>query len=154
VPGFDYGGEKEVEIGSAISDCLALLRHDPAVSDSHKFAFDAPEVPVTIKANEAQIKQIFWNLLQNGLHAMPDGGEIKLELRDATVKHVKVVVSDNGCGMSRENLERIFEPFQSGARGTGLGLSIVHKIVTDLGGRINVESALGKGTKITLDLLK
>jgi signal transduction histidine kinase len=56
--------------------------------------------------------------------------------------------------MSRENLERIFEPFQSGARGTGLGLSIVHKIVTDLGGRINVESALGKGTKITLDLLK
>ena len=107
-----------------------------------------------VRANDGEIKQIFWNLLQNSLHAMKGGGRISVELRDVTVKHVKAVVADTGCGMDDETTKRIFEPFQSRSGGTGLGLSIVHKIVTDLGGNISVESEPDKGTRFTLELLK
>lgn len=143
-----------IDVGAAIKDCLALLRHDPAVDGSYKFVLDLPENPLEIRANETQVKQIFWNLFQNSVYAMQDGGKITVKLNDATDKHVKVVMSDTGCGMDEETMKRIFEPFQSGSGGTGLGLSIVHKIVTDLGGGINVESSVDKGTTFTLELLK
>jgi signal transduction histidine kinase len=67
-------------------------------------------------------------------------------------KNVQIVFEDTGGGISPEYLEHLFEPFSSHARGTGLGLSIVHKIVRDHGGRIDVQSQIGEGTKITVEL--
>jgi two-component system sensor histidine kinase PilS (NtrC family) len=143
-----------IDVGAAIKDCLALLRHDPTVTASYSFDLDIPDAPVMVRANDSEIKQIFWNLLQNSVRAMKQGGRISVKLKDVTVKHVKVVVADTGCGMDDETIKRIFEPFQSGSGGTGLGLSIVHKIVTELGGSIDVESKPDKGTRFTLELLK
>jgi len=147
-------GTQFVDVGEAIGDCLALIRHDPAVSDVHEFVFERPEKPVAVHADETHLKQIFWNLLQNAIQAMPDGGKVEIGLRDATDKYINIVVADTGCGIATENLERIFEPFQSGSGGTGLGLSIVHKIVTELGGRIDVQSKQAEGTRITIELPK
>ncbi|HEX7344736.1 MAG TPA: ATP-binding protein, partial [bacterium] len=69
-------------------------------------------------------------------------------------EHVAVVICDNGKGISPENLRHIFEPFFStkGEFGTGLGLSITHDIIGKLGGQIDVESELGKGTCFTIML--
>jgi len=66
----------------------------------------------------------------------------------------EVVIKDNGAGISRENLDHIFEPFFStkGEFGTGLGLSITHDIIERLGGKITVESEFGKGTEFTITL--
>lgn len=147
-------GSAQMDVGEAIKDCLVLLRHDPGVRDTHIFDFEPPVDPVTMQANETQIKQIFWNLLQNSIQAMPDGGRLLVDLREPNSKKVRIVVSDEGCGINAQELERIFEPFHSGADGTGLGLSIVHRIVTECGGRIDVNSESGKGTKITVELPK
>ena len=145
---------KKVDVGEAINDCFALLRHDPAVREKHEFDFVKPSEPVFIETDESKIKQVIWNLLQNSVQAMPDGGTLKVELDEPNQNFARLIFSDNGCGIDSATLENIYEPFQSGAHGTGLGLSIVHRLVTEGGGRIDVESEKGLGTKITIELPK
>ncbi len=141
-----------MDVCEALRDCFILLRHSPEVKNTHVLESELPETPVNIKANETQIKQVFWNLLKNSLQAMPDGGKLKVRLNEFPGKNVQIVFEDTGSGISPEYLEHLFEPFSSHARGTGLGLSIVHKIVRDHGGRIDVQSQVGEGTKITVEL--
>lgn len=140
------------DIDAAIRDCLILLRHNPEVKDSHRFTYDAPKVPVKTQVSETQIKQVFWNLLQNSIHAMPDGGNVVVKLNQLPGKRVQIVFQDTGPGISEDNLQHLFEPFSIAASGTGLGLSIVHKIVNDNGGRIDVGTVNGEGTQITVEL--
>jgi signal transduction histidine kinase len=141
-----------LDVGETIEDCLLLLRHNPDISENHQFDFQIPKTPVRIKANETQIKQVFWNLTKNSLKAMPDGGKFSVKLQEISDKNVQIIFEDTGRGINPDYLEQLFEPFSSKANGTGLGLSIVHKIVNDHNGRIDVQSKLGKGTKITIEL--
>ncbi len=141
-----------LDVGETIEDCLLLLRHNPDISVNHQFDFEMPKTPVRIKANESQLKQIFWNLTKNSLKAMPDGGKFSVKLHEISDKNVQIIFEDTGLGINPDYLEQLFEPFSSKANGTGLGLSIVHKIVNDHNGRIDVQSQLGKGTKITIEL--
>jgi signal transduction histidine kinase len=150
--GFPKDTFSVTDVGEAIRDCLTLLRHSPEVKDTHILECELSETPVNIKANETQIKQVFWNLLKNSIQAMPDGGKLNVKLNEFPGKNVQIVFEDTGGGISPEYLEHLFEPFSSHARGTGLGLSIVHKIVRDHGGRIDVQSQIGEGTKITVEL--
>jgi signal transduction histidine kinase len=98
------------------------------------------------------MKQVFLNLIHNALHAMPVGGrlELRADLRPKDLREwVVVAVSDSGIGIDPADMDRIFEPFFTtrGARGgTGLGLSVTYGIVTDHGGRIEVESRPGEGS--------
>lgn len=147
-------GTSEIDARSTVKDCLALLRHDPGVSESHVFEYEPPADPILIRADETQIKQILWNLFQNSIQAMPDGGRLTVSVGEPDEATVRFVVSDNGCGIGPDSIERIFEPFHSERNGTGLGLSIVHRIVTERGGNITVESDTDKGTTFTVDLPK
>jgi len=144
----------KVDVGEAISDCLALLRHDPAVNDKHLLNFDPPERKMVIKADEALIKQVIWNLARNSIKSMPDGGRLSIELSDLAPDLLRITVADQGSGISPENIDKIFEPFHTGGGGSGLGLSIVHSIVTEHAGRIDVKSQVGQGTTFTIDLPK
>lgn len=150
--GFSKDNYSPTDVGEAIRDCLTLLRHSPEVQTTHLLESDLPDAPVNIRANETQIKQVFWNLLQNSIQAMPDGGKLNVRLNESPGKNIQIVFEDTGGGISPEYLENMFEPFSSEARGTGLGLSIVHKIVREHGGRIDVQSEVGAGTKITVEL--
>jgi signal transduction histidine kinase len=96
------------------------------------------------------MRQVFLNLVLNAREAMPGGGTIRFTaVRDG--RHARFVVADTGGGIAREDRERIFQPFYSGReRGSGLGLAIVHRIVTQAGGTIEVESDVGKGTSFTI----
>lgn len=138
----------------AIEDCLSLLRHDPAVRERHAFDFNNPSPPITIESDEMHVKQVIWNLLQNSIQAMPDGGTLSVMLDEPNPGFARIRFIDDGCGIDSDELENIYEPFRSGSHGTGLGLSIVHRIVTDGGGRIDVESEKGAGTTITVELPK
>lgn len=140
------------DIGEAIRDCLALLRHSPEIKETHTVDSDLPDAPVTIKANGTQIKQVFWNILRNSLQAMPAGGSLRVRLSEIPERRIQIVFEDSGCGIKSDQLEHLFEPFAAGANGTGLGLSIVHKIVKDHGGRVDVQSRENAGTKITVEL--
>jgi PAS domain S-box-containing protein len=107
-----------------------------------------------VLASEARLSQVLLNLMLNAVQAIPDGDswshEIRLVTRhDAARERIVVEVRDSGTGMSREVLRRLFTPFfttKPVGVGTGLGLSICNRIVTAMGGEIEVESELGKGS--------
>ena len=112
---------------------------------------DYGEVP-RIQANQSRLAQVFLNLLINAAHALPPQGSESSEIRLLT-RHeenvVMVAVRDTGVGIPEENLERLFEPFfttKPPGEGTGLGLSISQEIIKAAGGRITVESQLGRGS--------
>jgi signal transduction histidine kinase len=107
-----------------------------------------PDLPV-ISADAVQISQVLVNLLTNAIHAMPDGGDVVIST-GCRNGYVTLTVKDNGVGMPQEVKEKIFEPFfttKPVGQGTGLGLSVVEGIVSAHGGRINVTSAPGKGSR-------
>jgi two-component system sensor histidine kinase PilS (NtrC family) len=145
-------GHAAFDLGAAIGDCIALIRHSPDVCDRHLFKFDPPAEPLAITGNETQLKQVMWNLARNAIEAMPEGGRLSVALEDAGRKRIRMIFTDTGRGIDEEIREHLFEPFTSGRGGTGLGLSIVHTIVEDHGGRIDVESDPGKGTRIAVEL--
>jgi two-component system sensor histidine kinase PilS (NtrC family) len=147
------GNFTDVNICEALEDTATLLRHGPDVSDAHQLSLDLPDKPVFVNADATQLKQIFWNLARNAFQAMPDGGDLKISLSTIPNRRVRIIVEDNGKGMSPEQVERLFEPFSnSTSGGTGLGLSIVYQIIRDHNGTINVRSAQGEGTTITIEL--
>jgi CheY-like chemotaxis protein/anti-sigma regulatory factor (Ser/Thr protein kinase) len=101
----------------------------------------------------ASLREALINLVFNAIDALPRGGSLQLAARDAD-DHVIIEVIDSGTGMSPEVAARVFEPFftTKGERGTGLGLAMVYGIVERHGGRIDIDSAPGRGTTIRLSL--
>jgi len=116
--------------------------------------FHVGENVPSIESDRGQLQQVFLNIINNAVAAVADGGKIDIHIARAGDSGVAVRIQDNGRGISRENLRHIFEPFftTKGEYGTGLGLSITYGIVEKLGGKIEVESELGKGTAFTVTL--
>ena len=114
--------------------------------------------------DKTRVNQILINLLSNAIKYTPAEGEIRFEITDlgaasASVEHIRFVVSDNGYGMTDEFKKIIFEPFTRAENstvnrevGTGLGLAITKNIIDLMGGTIDLDSTLGKGTTFTVDL--
>jgi len=115
---------------------------------------DAPG-PVVADVNGQQIKQVVLNLLTNALESLDLEGEVTVCVR-RTENEASIVVSDNGCGMTSDVLEHLFEPFftrRRDGRGTGLGLSITYRIVNQHGGELTAHSdGPGKGSRLQVTL--
>jgi two-component system, NtrC family, sensor histidine kinase PilS len=138
------------EAASEIATAFELEKRPNRV----KLVVEAPD-RVCIEAGAGQVRQILWNLLRNASDAMPTGGVIRLEVARAAkagaAPEAVLSITDEGVGIRKEDVERIFEPFFSTkARGTGLGLSIVARIVEAHRGAIEIESEPGRGTTFTL----
>ena len=147
------GNHVETDVCEAVLETVKLLRHSPEVSENHEIVSDLSETSVTVLGDATQLKQIFWNLARNSIKAMPDGGKFTIAIERISKHRIRIVFSDTGNGMSAEQVERLFEPFSTSTTGgTGLGLSIVYQIVRDHNGTINVRSAEGEGTVITVEL--
>lgn len=109
-----------------------------------------------VMANASELQQVMMNLSTNARDALGDqGGALKIRLTDAGTDRTRLSFIDEGEGMSPETIQRVFEPFfttKSRLKGTGLGLSLVHGIVTEHGGDIEIDSAPGRGTTVTVTL--
>ena len=141
--------EKErIEVSELIVQVLE--RHSPSekVEVTTQVASDLPLVFVDAR----QIGQVLDNLVTNAYQAMPEGGKLPIK---AKAEEDKVLVSfmDTGCGISQENMKKLFEPlFTTKARGMGLGLAVCKNLVEASGGSIEVESEEGKGSTFTVIL--
>ncbi len=143
----------DIDLRQPIEDTITLMRNSLEIDDDHILKTDLPEDPIMVSADASQLKQIFWNLSRNAIQSMPDGGTLKVALQKNGQTGVTIVFSDTGCGMSRKQVEQLFEPFsKSTTGGTGLGLSIVYQIVRDHNGTINVSSKENEGTEIKIQL--
>ncbi|RJO65490.1 MAG: sensor histidine kinase [Myxococcales bacterium] len=114
-----------------------------------------PDVPAILTDGE-KVKQVLLNLLRNAADAIGKSGQISV-VTDHSKDYVWMVVRDTGCGIKEEDMGKIFLPFYTTkpvGKGTGLGLSISHGIITTLGGKIYVESTVGKGTSFEILLPK
>jgi signal transduction histidine kinase len=107
-----------------------------------------------ITVDREQIKQVILNLLLNAVQAMPKGGHLTLSGQVSESDHwIRLSVQDSGIGIPEEDLKKLFDPFFSTKEGgVGLGLSIAHRIVDQHHGKIEVESAPGKGTLLAVCL--
>jgi PAS domain S-box-containing protein len=147
--------QQEANLAEIVREALKLMR--ATVPTSIQLDAEIVDVPA-IRADGSQIHQVITNLVSNAAGAMANGmGTITVSLGltsgKKAPKEVRFSVSDTGCGMDEATQQRIFEPFfttKAVGQGTGLGLSIVHGIVASHGGRIEVKSAPGKGTRFDL----
>jgi two-component system sensor histidine kinase PilS (NtrC family) len=144
--------QAKVDVGELLKQTFMLLRHSAEVNSEQVIEAEIPPVPLLINADSEQLQQVFWNLARNALQAMPAGGKLRAEVQNRAPNRLQVAFSDNGRGMSPEQVEHLFEPFSSTTGGTGLGLSIVYQIIRDHGGTINVRSRQEQGTTITIEL--
>ena len=119
-----------------------------------------------MRADAGQLEQVLVNLVINARDAMPHGGEIRIETRSSTLDMPgaaelglhggdirRLEVSDNGTGMSTETKARIFEPFfttKEQGKGTGLGLATVYGIVEQAGGKVTIDTEVGRGTTFSI----
>ena len=121
-------------------------------------------IPSYIYADKLRLTQILLNLLSNAVKYTEKNGTISLTVEgygnNGQTSHLRFIVSDNGQGMSREFIEKIFEPFSretnsmtNKIQGTGLGMSITKSIIDLMGGTIDIQSELGKGSVFTVDLM-
>ncbi len=124
-------------------------------------SFDLPQHQIFLKSDKSQIRQVFQNIILNAVEAMPNGGLIDIKGKLVALKNksgedalfFQISISDNGCGIEKENLCRIFEAyFTTKSSGSGLGLAIVNSIIQKNNGSITVDSKIGKGTTFTIEL--
>jgi signal transduction histidine kinase/ligand-binding sensor domain-containing protein len=139
-------------IDTIIDHCLIML--NSRLNDKVEIVRDYSSAYYKFEGNEGKLHQVFLNILTNSEQSIEEKG--KIHIKTEVIKNDVVIrITDTGCGISPENLNKIFEPFYTSkdpGKGTGLGLSITHKIIIEHNGHIDYESKLGVGTTVTIKL--
>ncbi len=142
--------KSQIDINKEIGKVLGILK--PQLKDI-RVETDLEPVPL-ILADSGQMQQVLMNLFTNSIQSITENGEIMVKTK-ATQNHVEISISDNGCGIPAEKLNRVFDPFfttKEQGKGTGLGLSISYGIIKRHSGSIEVKSRAGKGATFTIKL--
>ncbi len=142
-----------VDIVSILQDTLKLVDNQAKIQKIRVCA-DIGIQQAIVRGNQSLLQQVFLNLFLNAMNAMPDGGTLKITAVSSE-EELMVNIMDTGCGIPREDIENIFDPFYTLApvgKGTGLGLSICYSILKQHCGSLQVDSAVGKGSTFSVRL--
>lgn len=157
-----YGPKKkevvEVNIHSILDEMLNLSKKHLMVNRIKLNKSYDEKAPI-IKGYPEELKQVFLNMIINAIDSMSDGGELAILTKASTeasgLQIVEIHIKDTGCGISSENMDKLFKPFfttKDETKGTGLGLYASSQIIDHHGGNINVQSVIGKGTTFVIKL--
>jgi two-component system NtrC family sensor kinase len=154
----DSGEHSSTDLNHALETTLTVAHNEYKYSAQIETRLST--LPLVI-CNVGELNQVFLNLIVNAAHAIAESGKGadrgRITITTAAVSdHVEIAIEDNGCGIPQENLDKIFDPFfttKPVGRGTGQGLAIARSIITEKhGGRIDVHSVVGSGTRFVLRL--
>ena len=149
-----------LELFEKIVELFAIKAKEKSI---HFYYYAAEQIPNILIADSVRLRQVLTNLLSNAIKFTPNGGKVRFEVHQQALtqeeSHLVLSIKDTGIGISKEQQTKIFEPFvqaESGVTrqfgGTGLGLSISSDIVRKMGSTINVNSALGEGSRFFFEL--
>ncbi|MBK6704310.1 MAG: ATP-binding protein [Caulobacteraceae bacterium] len=148
---------ERIDTTQALESAHGLIRS--SIKDHIRFEMQITPGLWAVKADRNQLEVALLNLAVNARDAMPEGGDLLMQAEnivgDDQEKCVAISVADNGEGMSEDTLARAFEPFfstKAAGHGTGLGLAQVYGFATQCGGKVNIDSAVGQGTTVTITL--
>jgi two-component system sensor histidine kinase PilS (NtrC family) len=141
----------DFDLASLIEETTQVARGDQNFADVELTA-EVIDKPLPIHADPAKIRQVVWNLVRNAADAASAGGKhVRVEVRREGPEGATITVTDDGPGIPEHLVGRIFDPFvTTKQKGTGLGLATCHAIIAEHGGRIDVETEVGTGTKMTV----
>jgi two-component system NtrC family sensor kinase len=142
-----------VDVNQVIEQVLAMVGHQAQLQNVEVVRELSPSLP-KVMADFDKLQQVFTNLTLNAIQAMSGGGKLTLRTSVAD-SQVRIDVQDTGCGISKENLSKLFTPFfttKEKGSGVGLGLAVVRGIIERHKGEIKVQSEVGKGTTFSVYL--
>jgi PAS domain S-box-containing protein len=148
----EYSREMELDLTETspktlLSHSMSMLKIPENIQ-----VIDATEAEPKIMADKAKINRVFVNIIKNAIDAMPNGGTLTVTSK-AAEDNLAIAFTDNGIGMSEETLSKLGSPlFTTKSKGMGFGLSICKRIIEAHGGKISVESIIGKGTTVTVTI--
>lgn len=161
-----YGRKPEpilesLDLKACVEDCLSLMR--PEIARRNVILLtDFNDTPFIIRGDSSQLQEVFCNLIDNAIDAMPEGGSLTIRMhpndtpqQTAQPDSYAVDIIDTGQGIPQDRLDQIFQPFfttKKSGRGTGLGLAIAAETIRAHGGEMAVESEPGKGSRFTVVL--
>jgi signal transduction histidine kinase len=143
-----------VRLKETLAEVISFIDKE-AEHRSISIQLDVPENCPIIETDRGKLEQIFLNIVNNAFAAINKDGHLNIRAKCAGNDAIAVSFEDNGCGIPKADLQRIFEPFfstKTGQGGTGLGLSITYNLTREIGGSISVESEVNKGTCFTITL--
>lgn len=145
--------KEEVDLEMVVHDTIALLSYQVSLDQIQVIKRFEPPIPKLI-GNKAELREAFLNVFLNAVQAIGTKGTIEVRLRMRKEQHaIELSVRDSGCGISEEDLPKIFQPFFTTREGTsGLGLFVTQQIVHGYGGSIRVESLIRQGTTFYFNL--
>jgi PAS domain S-box-containing protein len=142
----------QMAIQKVLNDVISLLAVEATLYNV-QIEVDFPKEDIIIECEPNQLKQLFINVIKNSIEASQNDSTISISLVRIEQDKISITVKDNGCGISKELLEKIGEPFYSSKeKGTGLGLTVSFKIVQSHNGTINFDSEIGTGTLVNITL--
>jgi len=145
---------QQINLKNLVHEVISFLTKE-AEYRSIDVIVDIKEDIPDFESDRGKLQQILLNIINNAFASMKTGGSVTIRAMTMADARVQIEITDTGCGISQENLRFIFEPFfstKTEVGGTGLGLSITHSLAKELGGRIEVESTVGKGTTFMINL--